>query len=67
MGFSTPSSPPAPKATIPVVTDNTPNETKAAYEQTAARRRGLLSTLLSRHTQPVQDSPAANPGNPTLG
>ena len=67
MEFTKPSSPPAPKATIPIVTDSEPNETKAAYEQTAARRRGLLSTLLSRRTQPAQDSPAANPGNPTLG
>ncbi|MCQ2371379.1 MAG: hypothetical protein MJ058_04935 [Akkermansia sp.] len=69
MGFSTPSPAPAPAptATIPVVTDSEPTETKAAYEQTAARRRGLLSTLLSRRTQPAQDSPAANTGNPTLG
>ena len=65
MGFTKPKA--APATPIPVVADNEPAATKAAYNQTAARRRGLLSTLLSRHTQPAQDSPAANPGNPTLG
>ena len=65
MGFTKPKA--TPDNPIPVVTDNEPAETKAAYEQTTARRHGLLSTLLSRRPAAAPSPTAANPGNTTLG
>ncbi|MDO4818083.1 MAG: hypothetical protein Q3986_06625 [Akkermansia sp.] len=65
MGFTKPKA--APATPIPVVADNEPAATKAAYNQTAARRRGLLSTLLSRRPAADPNSTAADSGNTTLG
>ncbi|MCQ2366387.1 MAG: hypothetical protein MJ056_04410 [Akkermansia sp.] len=67
MGFTKPKAAPATATPIPVVTDNEPAATKAAYNQTAARRRGLLSTLLSRRPAADPNSTAADSGNTTLG
>ncbi len=65
MGFTKPKA--APGNPIPIVTDNEPAETKAAYEQTTSRRHGLLSTLLSRRPAAASNSTAADNGNSTLG
>lgn len=67
MGFTKPKAAPATATPIPVVADNEPAATKAAYNQTAARRRGLLSTLLSRRPAADPNSTAADSGNTTLG
>ena len=67
MGFTKPKSIPT-ENTIPVVADNDTETARAAYEQSGARRRGLLSTLLSgsRPAEPRGVNGAGN-GNNTLG
>lgn len=50
----------------PVVADTLAHDTGAAYEQKAARKKGLLSTLLSKQSsQAARTSPAEH--HSTLG
>ena len=79
MGFLTPSAPPAPtvirstptvKDDPPVVTEVQANDIAADYDQKAARRKGLLSTILTNRSTRVNaalTSAAADSGNTTLG
>ncbi len=71
MGFLTPS---VPTASAPVVEQNEPpvvtqvedSNASADYEQKSARRRGLLSTILTGRTTALGTT-AASKGNTTLG
>ncbi len=66
MGFAKPKAPAAP-ATVttppPTVTETQENDLKADYSQRAARRKGLLSTILSKRSGGLN----ASGGNSTLG
>lgn len=48
MGFMKPSAPATIEEAPPVVADTADSDTQNAYDQSARRRRGLLSTILSR-------------------
>lgn len=79
MGFLTPSAPAAPtvvrstptvKDDPPVVTEVQANDIAADYDQKSARRKGLLSTILTNRSTRVNaalTSATANSGNTTLG
>ncbi len=59
---------PAESTPPPTVADTQPQDVRADYEQQAARRRGLLSTILSdsnRRNAPLATTGAT--GNTTLG
>lgn len=69
MGFAmkTPKAPPV-NTTPPVVADTQETDTQADHEQKSARRRGLLSTILTRNGKQgslASATPAAP--NTTLG
>ncbi len=68
MGFAvkTPKAP-SVKQELPVVAETQEPDTQADYEQKSARRRGLLSTILTNNKQSslAPAAPAAN--NTTLG
>lgn len=69
MGFAvkTPKAP-SVKKELPVVAETQEPDTQADYEQKSARRRGLLSTILTHNNKQsslVPVAPAAN--NTTLG
>ena len=65
MGFTKPKAIPT-EHNIPVVTDNETETTRSAHEQGAARRRGLLSTLLGG-AHPAPSASGDKTGNTTLG
>lgn len=48
MGFMKPSAPATIEEPPPVVAETADSDTQNAYDQGASRRRGLLSTILSR-------------------
>ncbi len=48
MGFMKPSAPATIEEAPPVVAETADSDTQNAYDQSAKRRRGLLSTILSR-------------------
>ncbi len=59
---------PAVESTPPVVAETQDTDAQADYEQKAARRRGLLSTILSNKEKNTGLAPAAPVGNnSTLG
>ncbi|MBE6419248.1 MAG: hypothetical protein E7031_03880 [Akkermansiaceae bacterium] len=69
MGFAikTPKAPPV-NTEPPVVADTQDTDTQAGYEQKSARRRGLLSTILTNNGKRGSLAPAAPPtDNTTLG
>ena len=66
MGFSNTSNYRAASTTIPVVTQSSAEESQQMAGQTAAQKKGLLSTILNSHRRKEQGS-AAEPGNTTLG
>lgn len=51
----------------PVVADTIDSDTAANYEQKATRKKGLLSTILSKQHQSNNTPATANRGNSTLG
>lgn len=71
MGFSVDASAPQAPAvdtTPPVVAETHEADTAADYEQKSARRRGLLSTILTNKQNRGSLAPATPaPGNTTLG
>lgn len=67
MGFN--STPPPPAAPIPVATESNEPETAAAYQGQNARRKGLLSSILTTR-RGQEGTPASQPAagtNRTLG
>ena len=69
MGFAmkTPKAPPVVTAP-PVVADTQETDTQADHEQKSARRRGLLSTILTRNGKQGSLASATPPAhNTTLG
>ncbi|MBR4107093.1 MAG: hypothetical protein IKK45_00185 [Akkermansia sp.] len=72
MGFGSSSSYQPPPATIPVVTQTNEENMRQNYQQHSARKRGLLSTILTSHRKEPQvaathRTAAADSGNTTLG
>ena len=69
MGFAvkTPKAP-SVKQELPVVAETQETDTQADYEQKSARRRGLLSTILTHNNKQSSLAPAAPAtNNTTLG
>ncbi len=68
MGFMTPSvpSPSTEKKEPPVVTEVTQNDTAADYDQKNARRKSLLSTILTPRPGTLAAG-GSNSANSTLG
>lgn len=62
MGFKK-AAPMPPVNTIPVVSETTTEDTRNAYEQSKANKKGLLSTILSARSE----ASAQGGGNKTLG
>ena len=63
MGFSNTTNYRAATTTIPVVTQSSAEE--SAQGQTAAQKKGLLSTILTAHRR--RENMTEAPGNTTLG
>lgn len=69
MGFAvkTPKAP-SVKQELPVVAETQETDTQADYEQKSARRRGLLSTILTHNNKQSSLAPVAPAiNNTTLG
>ena len=68
MGFLTPDIP-TTDTTPPVVADVVETDTQNAYDQKAAHRKGLLSTILSsqKNAGSAMTTTASHSGNSTLG
>ncbi len=66
MGFSSTSNYRAATNTIPVVSQSTTEESQNAANQTAAQKKGLLSTILSSHRRQNLTT-EADSANTTLG
>lgn len=69
MGFAvkTPKAP-SVKQELPVVAETQETDTQADYEQKSARRRGLLSTILTHNNKQSSFAPVAPAtNNTTLG
>lgn len=58
MGFMKPSAPASVETPPPVVAETADTDTQNAYDQKASRRRGLLSTILSRRGSAVGNNSA---------
>ncbi|MBR5895459.1 MAG: hypothetical protein IKZ13_07950 [Akkermansia sp.] len=71
MGFSKPSPAPAPavQSEPPVVAEVVQQDAQADYDQKAARRKGLLSTVLTspKHSSAAALASANRMSNTTLG
>ena len=65
MGFSNTTNYRAATTTIPVVTQSSAEESAQAQGQTAAQKKGLLSTILTAHRR--RENMTEAPGNSTLG
>ncbi len=68
MGFSNLfSSPPTVDTPPPTVAEVQDNDTQADYAQRSARKRGLLSTILSNRNRQQATAGSASGSNKTLG
>ena len=65
MGFSNTTNYRAATTTIPVATQSSAAESEQAQSQTAAQKKGLLSTILTAHRR--RENMTEAPGNTTLG
>ncbi len=66
MGFSSPKSP-AVYTPPPTVTETQQPDTQTDYAQRSARKRGLLSTILSNRNRADAQSSSNGGGNKILG
>lgn len=66
MGFSSTSNYRGATTTIPVVTQTSTEESQNAANQSNARKKGMLSTILSAHRR-KETTAAVDSANTTLG
>ncbi len=61
------SAPPTVKMEPPTVTETQPSDSQADYSQRSARKRGLLSTILTNRNRAMGLEGSGAGGNKTLG